>query len=368
MDRELQFINELNRIESGVEFLKHFKNDKKLNEILFTEYLGTKLKPDLDIFISHHISDEEINLGFSRAATDPENEYPIEIITNEQGETFRHRSTYSKIEIYLKDLERNFNYLNERERRNDMPDKYLAHSIDRVEFINKISRIVKNLILFPEEKANSKKGSRAFIKNNITELENLKLPNLTRYILTDFLNEQCKIINDDYDFIEAPSKTFAIEYINKYLNKLDKNTDYTPTSDYVLFKEKILNSDNILLPKVNIKEVFEFFKVLTEEPKDKEDFYLSERKLLIFINNTFIETEKEFTKQKFNIPLTNKIDVRSVFRRFQDYCSEFEYNQKRVKQKYFDIMDNSFEGFNQTDRKKWNDTNSNIATITNKKV
>tara|TARA_R110002033_G_C3895715_1_gene239396 strand:+ start:1907 stop:3853 length:1947 start_codon:yes stop_codon:yes gene_type:complete len=133
-------------------------------------------------------------------------------------------------------------------------------------------------------------------------------------------------------------------------------------------KERLLNKQNKLIPKVSIKEVYDFFKVLIDNPNRKGEFYLSEQKLLIFIKATFIDEIP--IKQKFDVAFSkDKIDVRSVFKKFQDYCYDVEYNKTYVKDKYFRLMFEAFEGFSQKiDFNKWHKTNNKLPTLKRQKA
>ena len=132
------------------------------------------------------------------------------------------------------------------------------------------------------------------------------------------------------------------------------------SKDGELTKETIFEMQNNLIPKLNIKKVYEYFKILTETTNTNDKFYLTPKKLLIFIKSTFIDLEPE--RQSFGCKIIKK-DLRSVFRKFEEACFDLEKNKKNLKPKYFKILDNSFEGFTKTDFDKWHETNNNIPTI-----
>lgn len=140
-----------------------------------------------------------------------------------------------------------------------------------------------------------------------------------------------------------------------------KDGGYDET-DMVIKKEDLLKKRNNLIPDVGLDLVYDFFSVLIKKPNKKGRFYLSERKLLIFIESTFIEEKP--TLQYFDVPFSkDKKDVRSVFKKFQDYCYNYEYNKTNVKTKYFGIMNDAFKGFSEKiDYNKWHETNNNIPT------
>ncbi|WP_434036807.1 hypothetical protein [Formosa sp. 4Alg 33] len=141
-----------------------------------------------------------------------------------------------------------------------------------------------------------------------------------------------------------------------YMNKNDNNFE----NDRGIKKADFLEKRNNLIPDVSISDVYNFFSVLVEKPNRKGVYYLSEDKLLIFIKSTFVD--KEPILQSFDVPFSrDKKDVRSVFRKFQDYCYKYEYNKTNVNTKYFGIMNKSFKGFSEiSDYKKWHETNNAI--------
>ena len=178
-----------------------------------------------------------------------------------------------------------------------------------------------------------------------------------------------KII-DSYGFYSGVLSK-ADEFILKYPNAFKdfhKCNDESQESQSIITKEQVFKERNNLIPDVLINNVYDFFKVLIDKPNRKGEFYLSEQKLLIFIKATFID--KKPIKQNFDVAFSkDKIDVRSVFKRFQDYCYDLEYNKTYVKDKYFKIMFESFEGFSQTtDFSKWHKTNNKLPTLKKQKA
>ena len=130
----------------------------------------------------------------------------------------------------------------------------------------------------------------------------------------------------------------------------------------VLEKDVILKMDNNLISDVSLLDVYDFFSVLTKLPKQGNS-YLCEQKLLIFIESTFVN--KKPILQSFDVSLNKaKKNVRSVFKRFQDNCYQYERNKKHLKEKYFSIMFEGFEGFSKkSDYDKWHVTNDILKTI-----
>jgi hypothetical protein len=129
-------------------------------------------------------------------------------------------------------------------------------------------------------------------------------------------------------------------------------------SDVVMKKVDLFEKRNNLIPDVSISQVYDFFSVLVKKPNRKGVFYLSEEKLLIFIKSTFVDNDP--IQQSFDIAFSrDKKDVRSIFRKFQDYCYHYEYNKTNVNTKYFGIMNKAFKGFSEkSDFNKWHETTS----------
>ena len=115
----------------------------------------------------------------------------------------------------------------------------------------------------------------------------------------------------------------------------------------VLTVESILKEQNKLLPKISIEEVFNHFKTLTTSTNKNSQFYLTNEQLLIFINSTFIEQKP--IKQKFNCKGIYKKDLRKIFYNFYFNNKLKETNLTRLKRKYFNIMNEGFEGFTEND-------------------
>lgn len=146
--------------------------------------------------------------------------------------------------------------------------------------------------------------------------------------------------------------------IENYESNESKRESIITVSEIV--KEDILNEHNKLIPKVTIKEVFDHFEILTKTTNKDNVVYLTEKQLLDFIKATFVDAKP--IQQNFNCIVHSKKDVRSVFYRFYKKSTLYEVKQTGLKQKYFDIMDKSFSGFNNTDLKEFNKTNNTIET------
>ncbi|TAI48469.1 hypothetical protein [Flagellimonas allohymeniacidonis] len=143
-----------------------------------------------------------------------------------------------------------------------------------------------------------------------------------------------------------------------YYNGLIQRCKMESTLFHNTTKENLLKQQNQLIPKISIKEVFDFFEILTKSTNKEGIPYLTEEQLIIFIQGTFIKRNP--VKQKFNGAPDNKKDVRSVFYRFYKNSTIKESKQAGLRQKYYDILDKSFFGFNETDWKEFNKQNSNI--------
>lgn len=135
-----------------------------------------------------------------------------------------------------------------------------------------------------------------------------------------------------------------------------KESDLKATSSNE--KENLFQFENKLIPKISIEKVYNYFEILTTATNKDKIVYLTESQLVTFIKSTFIDLKP--VKQDFNCIVYSKKDVRSVFYRFFTNNSKYENKLTGLKQKYFDILNNSFTGFNEADLKEFNKTNSAI--------
>jgi len=231
--------------------------------------------------------------------------------------------------------------------------------------IDKEIKDFKNLVL-NEIKFNSLIYSESFVKNIIYKLEIIQIPKLTKSILNNFVDEVENVellaayITEDNDhsfenqydisFKEAERKyrelkRFADNYFIYYLKeKINKFKDHNVNGLSINYLAK---KQNELIPSVSVKEVLTHFETLTEKTNKKGEFYLTEEQLIIFINSTFIQLEP--IKQKFNCNGFIKKNIRKIFYDFYFKNKNKEYNQTALKRKYFNIMDDAFEGFNSND-------------------
>ena len=184
------------------------------------------------------------------------------------------------------------------------------------------------------------------ISESIEELETHKvIAKSTKRILFDFVSPQIKFLKSQLKYFD---KKLLTESLKESKPKIDQ--------------EALFKNNNNLIPKVSIQKVYSFFKILTQTTNANDEFYLTEKKLLIFIESTFVNLRP--IRQSFDVRFSrDKINVRSVFQFFLIECSKYEINNKNLKRKYFDIMNNGFEGFNQIDFDKFHKTNKRIPTV-----
>lgn len=175
------------------------------------------------------------------------------------------------------------------------------------------------------------------------------------YELSDGLNEG--YLYKAWSIVFSQNDLF-LPLFKKYLNPQIIN-DPNKTE---LKKEEVLKMQNNLIPRLSLEYVYDFFSILIE-PNKRGTFYLDHQKLLIFIESTFVHRKP--IQQSFNVSLSkDKKDIRSVFKKFLDNCSELESHEKNLKRKYFKILDESFTEFNDKySFDKWAETNNVIPTI-----
>jgi hypothetical protein len=113
--------------------------------------------------------------------------------------------------------------------------------------------------------------------------------------------------------------------------------------------EDLFREQNNLTTKLSVEDVYKHFVVLTTKTNRNNQFYLTNDQLLKFVHSTFILQKPE--KQKFNCKPIVKKDVRKIFFSFYEKNKNKETNQTALKQKYFNIMNDAFEGFNDNDNK-----------------
>lgn len=119
------------------------------------------------------------------------------------------------------------------------------------------------------------------------------------------------------------------------INKLNKD------------QETIIEEQNNLIPHITIGDVFSHFRKLTEMTNKNDEFYLTSDQLTTFIKSTFID--KKPMKQEFNCKGFLKNKIRKIFYNFYFENKNLEKNQTSLKRKYFNIMNEAFEGFNDND-------------------
>lgn len=141
---------------------------------------------------------------------------------------------------------------------------------------------------------------------------------------------------------------------NKIILESQPQNKITEQSNKELSLNDILNKQNNLIPDVPIQDVYDHFKQLTTITNKFNRHILTNAQLLIFIKSTFIDETP--IKQKWNNKPRTKKSVRKIFYEFYQNSMNTEKNNKNLKQKYFDIMDKSFEGFNDNDYNDFNKT------------
>lgn len=149
-----------------------------------------------------------------------------------------------------------------------------------------------------------------------------------------------KIWNTILDYYGTP---FNIDKESIIQN--DKNQE--SQSERKISKEQLLNEQNNLTSNISIEKVYNHFNKLTKTTNKKNEFYLKEQQLLIFIKATFIDLKP--IKQEFNSKGFVKKDVRKIFYDFYFINKNKEKNHTSLKRKYFNIMNDAFKGFNKTD-------------------
>lgn len=140
-------------------------------------------------------------------------------------------------------------------------------------------------------------------------------------------------------------KNFLESELNKYITTPTGKPQQESSKPETIEFNALIGSQNLLIPKLPIKEVYEHFKILTEQTNKFNEFYLTKEQLFIFIKSTFID--KKPVKQKFKT-FRNK-DIRKIFYQFYFISKKHEGNQTRIKRKYFNILNDAFEGFNEND-------------------
>ncbi|CDF80439.1 hypothetical protein BN863_27270 [Formosa agariphila KMM 3901] len=151
------------------------------------------------------------------------------------------------------------------------------------------------------------------------------------------------------DYVKALKKWFKqekkfIKEITPFVQKLPR-TEMTSKNE--LTKEALFEMQNKLTTKILISEVFNHFDILTKTTNKNNEFYLTNEQLLIFIKSTFVDLEPH--KQDFNCKYFIKKNIRKVFFNFYVNNKNRETNLTNIKRKYFNIMNNAFNGFNEND-------------------
>jgi len=359
MKKERQFLNDLyRRTLYIIPFIELFQKNKELKKELFQQYLKTDIKPEFSLFLNSHYSDQELEAGFELA----HNNIPV---INFGMASFIPQTDF---ENSIKDLEKEFYTLSTKK---EIAEKFCKHSISETPIIKKLQEIdtlIKDFDLYVTKKTNysPKEYAEAFAKQVIHRLKTINNCVLTELILIEFIEKEKRNENRfdylfDHSYNADAAKAnyreiamYANNFISDYLQALPTHPNIDVT------KEQLLKKDNKLIPNISIAEVFNHFEILTKTTNKDKIVYLTEKQLLTFVKTVFID--KEPLQQKFNCIVYSKKDVRSVFYRFYKESTIFENKHTGLKQKYFDIMDKSFPGFNETDLNEFNKTNNTIAS------
>ncbi|MBU7570302.1 MAG: hypothetical protein KAF41_06580, partial [Flavobacterium sp.] len=150
-----------------------------------------------------------------------------------------------------------------------------------------------------------------------------------------------------YSGILSKADAFISEYPNVFIDFHKCSNESTKDENQNVSLESILKKQNNLLPKVSIQDVYNHFNILTTSTNKNNQFYLTNEQLLTFILSTFVEQKP--IKQNFNCDGIIKKEVRKVFYDFYFKNKNKETNQTKLKRKYFNIMNNAFNGFNEND-------------------
>jgi len=146
--------------------------------------------------------------------------------------------------------------------------------------------------------------------------------------------------NTEKELENINHKVFKV--IHKCIDSIEQNNKPNELSI-----DSIKREQNNLITNVSIDEVFNHFLILTKTTNKNNEFYLTNEQLLIFINASFIECKP--IKQDFNCNGFVKKNIRKVFYDFYFKNKNKETNQTKIKRKYFNIMNDAFNGFNKND-------------------
>lgn len=170
-------------------------------------------------------------------------------------------------------------------------------------------------------------------------LNDLFFDNLDRILkeLFGFFNE-----TDKNEFEAFETKTIKVPAIPK-----SQNENYKPKVENSISKEQLFEMQNKLIPKVDISDVFSHFDTLTKTTNKNDEFHLTNEQLKVFIKASFIDLNP--IKQTFNCNGFIKKTLRKVFYDFYFKNKNKETNQTSIKRKYFNILNDAFNGFKEND-------------------
>jgi hypothetical protein len=173
------------------------------------------------------------------------------------------------------------------------------------------------------------------IKNEITDYKIMR--NEIFPYINFYLNEIISTLEKKIEEKQSETNSITTQTISS--ERCELKTEIT--------KDEIINEQNNLIPRVLIREVYKYFEVLTTIINNSDKYILTNNQLNIFIKSTFIDQKP--IKQEWNSHLQTKKEVRIIFYEFYKKYKGQERNTKSMKRKYFNILNNSFGGFNETD-------------------
>lgn len=328
MRKESEFLRDLNRDFDIVEmpFIIYFKENDDLKNSLFTEYLQTALKPNFVLYSEKYLTADELSKR------------------NNEKKELKLWSEFIKL-------------INNKQ----LPEEFYTHLISETNIFKKLRFVEKRIDDFEKNFAlvNPFDYGIDFAKSIIYELDTLKLPKLKKVVLIEFIekkensyitlmfafNENTKYISKDdalkkYEDYKDSIKNYIVENL-----KNDNSTNQNEATKHNI--ESLIKEQNNLLSKVSIQEVYNHFEILTKKTNKKGEFHLKNEQLLNFIYSTFVT--KNPKKQDFICDGFIKKEVRKIFYNFYTKFKNKETNQTNLKSKYFNIMNDAFNGFSDND-------------------
>jgi len=326
MKKQREFLSELYH-SSKMPFVKCFQEDKYLRNKLFTEYLKTELQPNLKLYKDKYLADKEIEKeNIERIKKIPEDASLIKTIGSIQNVVYK--------KVTEKSLEK----------------KYYSHQLDKTEISTKLT-LVHQIIegfktkILQENKFNIKQYSDEMLKGLIGVLESIQIPELTKLILYDFVNDQENIVIDIHCHSNKSNKkeieqkyrelkSYADNYISEYLKNFDNIKDEN--------KERVQFKNNF--DQVEPNRVYQYFFDSLVKPK-----YIDESILKDYLIAAF--QDKQELQQR--ITIRNKVTNKKVQEVFYIYYKDIAGKPYGKQQEYIKLLGNYFVGFD-TEKLKTN--------------